>query len=177
MTEEWRAVVGYEGLYEVSDMGRVRSLQRTARLGHSVRPVPARVLRPGQTTCGYQTCRLSDEGTVVPKLIHRVVAEAFIGTCVDGEQVNHKNGVKTDNRIENLEYLSAGDNFWHAIGAGLINVSGADNPAAKLSADDVRSIRKRFHSGARKVDLAREYGLSKSAIGRAIERKTWASVA
>jgi hypothetical protein len=105
---EWRAIPGFPG-YEVSSDGRLRSW-----LGLK----PPRYLRTGTQT-GYHHCRLRDRKGVFRSLaVHRVVAAVFIGPCPAGKEVNHKDHNPSNNRPENLEYVTRRENLWHAIRAG-----------------------------------------------------------
>ncbi len=110
--EEWRPVVDYEGWYEVSNLGRVRGLR--TNFGRARR----RVLKCGKRKA-YPTAWLSKDNTVQSHFVHRLVAAAFIGPRPPGEQVNHKDGVGTNNRPQNLEYVTASENQLHALGLGL----------------------------------------------------------
>lgn len=114
MMEEWKDVVGYEGLYEVSNLGNVRSLSRTA---HVVRgkseytySVCGKVIVPQRRQHGYLAVCLyghgGKNGRFTQKSVHRIVAEAFIENPMGYEEVNHKNEDKTDNRAENLEWCT-----------------------------------------------------------------------
>lgn len=110
--EEWRRVSGYER-YEVSSMGRIRA---NTRCSHD------RILSPATLSNGYVVvCIGAQPGA--PRQnhhVHRLVAEAFLGPVPIGRQVNHKNGIKADNRVANLEYVTASENVRHAVQAGLI---------------------------------------------------------
>lgn len=111
-TEEWRAVAGYEGLYEVSNLGRVRSLDRYIR--HNCRPylIKGRILK--NTKGEYYYVNLHDvNGTPKKHKVHRLVANAFIPNPENLPQINHKNEDKMDNRVENLEWITAQDNCNH----------------------------------------------------------------
>ena len=105
MTEEiWRPVVGYEGLYELSSYGRVRSLDRydnrnRFRKGH--------IMKQSYCSKGYLTIDLCLNGKVKKCLVHRLVAEAFLPNPDNLPQVNHKNEVKSDNCVDNLEWCDA----------------------------------------------------------------------
>lgn len=111
--EEWRPVVGYEGAYEVSDMGRVRSLDRPIPHGRypgKTRIMRGRVLRPA-LSAGYPHVNLSVSGVGRAAKIHWLVAAAFIGPRPDGALVCHRNGDSTDNRVENLRYGTYSENL------------------------------------------------------------------
>lgn len=120
MTEVWRDIPGYEGRYQVSDQGRVRSVDRYVR-GVSkkgaeyTRKLKGVVLRTGDCR-GYLIVNLSPTGTIA---VHILVARAFVPGEVRGYDVNHKDGVKTNNTAGNLEWVTKGRNQQHAVEAGL----------------------------------------------------------
>lgn len=145
MTEEWRAVVGYESYYEVSDLGRVRSL-RTGKLR-----------RATPTDWGYLHLSLSIEGNPKHWKVHRLVAMAFI-PLIDGKtHVNHKNGDKLDNRAVNLEWMTKRENEEHAGRLGRHHAATNPNRGWKLTPDNVVDIRRRFNAGERAMQIARDY--------------------
>ena len=115
LAEEWRPVLGYEGLYEVSSLGRVKSVERTV-LGRNrncpqgfYRKAPSKVLKAQKKRNGYMQVALCKEGRMRHHLLHRLVIEAFCGPST--MQVNHINLDKTDNRLCNLEYMTASENM------------------------------------------------------------------
>lgn len=139
MEEIWKDIEGYEGLYRVSNMGRVKSLERTripncpSKFFKSA-VVIERILKPGISS-GYCRVALSKEGRCVEISVHRLVALSFIKNPENKPQINHINGIKTDNRAENLEWVTAKENRAHAIKSGLIDFSSFCKPVAQFSLD------------------------------------------
>jgi hypothetical protein len=199
--EEWRAVPvpGYEGCFSVSNLGRVRR----ERDGQHTKA--GRIYKPLVTPNGYCHVELS-LGTVATKrrlVIHTLVALAFIGARPSPRhQVNHKNGVKTDNRADNLEWMTPAENAEHASRTGLLATGerhwlhrlpdtrprgdahwtraqpnrlprGSQHGRAKLHEDDVRAI---LRSDASPRVLAAQYGISTSVIDQIRARKIWRHV-
>jgi hypothetical protein len=105
--EQWRSIPGYEGIYQVSSEGRVKNAY-----GH--------VLKPEMARNGYKRIKFFDKKKFQ---VHRLVALAFIPNPDNKEVVNHKNGIKTDNRVENLEWNTWSENVKHAYATGLNYVS------------------------------------------------------
>ena len=106
--EHWKDVPNYEGLYQVSNLGRVKSL----KFGKD------KILKPQEGKRGYMKVGLWKEGERKYSYVHRLIMLAFVGES--DLQVNHKNGVKTDNCLENLEYCTASENTLHAYDTGLM---------------------------------------------------------
>lgn len=154
--EEWRGVVAAPG-YEVSNLGRVR--RSTA--GRAT--FAGRLLSPIRMACGYFAARPVVGGKNTQQYVHRMVAAAFIGPCPSGMEVNHIDGVKTNNAVTNLEYVTHAENMCHASGAGLMP-SGARHPQARLSEDDVRGIRSARASGESFGSISRRMGVSISHV-------------
>ena len=107
MSEEWRDVKGYEGRYQVSSMGRVKSLERKDCLGRTVKE---RILKPNVVGRGYLRVILYAGGKTRTFFVHRLVCEAFHENPDNKPQVNHINEIKTDNRASNLEWATAREN-------------------------------------------------------------------
>ena len=110
MSEEWRDVVGYEGGYQVSSMGRVKSLERKDRFG---RIVKERTLKPGVKGSGYLFVKLCAGGKTRMFYVHRLVCQSFHENPGNKPQVNHINEDKTDNRACNLEWCTRIENCNH----------------------------------------------------------------
>ena len=124
--EIWKDIKGYEDYYQVSNLGRVRRKDSYVNTGikHSdKRFVKGFVLKQNKKRNGYLTVDLSKEHKVKTVSIHRLVAIAFVDNPENKEQVNHKNGNKTDNRVENLEWVTSSENRLHAFRTNLQNVN------------------------------------------------------
>lgn len=112
--EHWKPIPGYEGMYEVSDLGRVKSLARTVVMYEGVtRQTKDRILRTSLQGCGYVFATLCKEGKARPNLVHRLVAQAFVPNPDNKPQVNHKDGNRTNNRADNLEWVTSSENNLH----------------------------------------------------------------
>lgn len=168
--ERWLPVVGYEGIYEVSDMGRVRSLMARGKWS------AGRVLRFRNDKFGYLKVGLTKDRVQRFFFVHRLVATAFFGSpTTDRPHINHKNGTKTDNRLENLEWCSPRENMQHSVMTGLrIAIRGERIGTAKLTAANVLAIR--ASTSVAHGDLANRYGVARSTISMVIGRKNWAHI-
>lgn len=172
--EVWRPVKGYEDRYEVSSMGRVRSLPNRERSTRN-RIV---VLRPYVGDDGYPFVTIWRNGKKRKCTIHRLVAGAFIPNPEDKPQVNHIDGNKDNNRVSNLEWVTAAENVQHAFRVGLQEGTrqvGMRNGRAKLCDDDVLRIRQQ-RGRCRPDDLAKEYGVSVSLIRQIWRRVVWTHI-
>lgn len=163
--ETWKPVPGYVGQYEASDLGNIRSLYFST----------PRALKPSSDSNGYPKVCLQgpNKTNITWPNVHRVVALAFLGDCPQGHQVNHKNGNKADNRLENLEYCTLSENqlhSWHKVN------SPSSSSWAKLTADKVKAIRDRHANGEALKDLATAFGVTWGAIYQVVTRKTWRNV-
>ena len=121
--EIWKPVKGYEGLYEASSLGRIKSLPRNTTRGK---------IRVSNNIRGYPSLRLSNKGVITRHPVHRLVLKAFLPNPENKPQCNHKNGIKHDNRIENLEWSTAKENARHAFDTGLRTGAGK-KPVCQLS--------------------------------------------
>lgn len=172
MNEVWKPIAGYEGLYEVSNFGRVRFL-----IWRGGTNPEGGIMKGNKQAHGYIHYCLTDKNKIKrTHLAHILVANAFIGKRPIGFDVNHLNGNKDDNRADNLEYVSRIENIHHAIKSGLHNTRGSRNGRAKLTDDMVIEIRMRHANGDMQSRLAREYGVSHQQISLIVNRKTWKHV-
>lgn len=128
MIEEWKPVIGFEGFYEVSNMGNVRSTDRLVNCsrGNGKRLWKGKELKQTvAATRGYNQISLSKEGVTYKVYVHTLVAKAWLNG--ENETVNHKDGNKQNNKASNLEWCSYSDNSKHAYATGLKYPSGGRN--------------------------------------------------
>lgn len=119
--ETWKDIAGYEGRYQISNLGRAKSLERRVRIGTNIRTVKEIILKPQGDR--YLMVRLDRFGLTV----HRLVALAFIPNPHNYKTINHIDGNRYNNRIENLEWCTHSHNSRHAYRLGLMNIPKGDN--------------------------------------------------
>lgn len=163
-TERWLPIAGWPG-YEVSSLGRVRSLKGGA---------PA-LLNQRLNYAGRLHTSLTASHRSKSKMVHSLVAEAFIGKRPDGMECNHIDGDRTNNRADNLEWVTPAQNMAHAAANGLVR-NGRRCNFAKLTEDDVRSIRT-MAENCSNVEIAKRFGVHREAIRKIVRRINWAHVA
>jgi hypothetical protein len=176
VTEHWTPVTGYEGLYEVSDQGQVRSLKRLVRyIDGRLRTFPSCVLAQytSGSTRGYPFITLSRDNRQYPRPVHRLVLEAFQGACPEGMEALHGPGGKTDASLTNLRWGTRAENTGpDRVRDGQSN-RGEKSGLAKLTWTQVCEIRERVAAGETQTAVARELGVSFQNVSMIVHRKTW----
>lgn len=170
MDEIWKDIEGYEGFYQVSNTGRVKSLQREVPVKNGLYRIKKEsILRPFKTHNGYLSIILRNNKKSKNFLVHRLVAVAFIPNPEKKETVNHKNGVKDQNNVANLEWNTQRENLCHALQTHLRKPKKKSlSECQALAAITIMSVKKR--SGA---SISRVFNVSKSTIDRIRKRETW----
>lgn len=170
--EAWRDVPNTKGQYQATESGMVRSVSIGKRTGRQ----RGRILSPTASRKGYRCFRICVEGEAPRNVkLHRVIMETFIGPCPAGMQVNHKDGDKTNNTVENLEYVTCKENIRHCWSTGLHGTEhcrGARNNKSKLSEGDVREIRRLSENTSQK-QLALMFHVTATTICSIQKRRMW----
>lgn len=171
--EQWRDVVGYEGLYLVSDFGRVKSIGYLR---------PGLIRRSYCTPGRYPMVNLWRDGVQSNYTVHALVDRAFNGPMPEGLELNHKDGVKQNGALSNLERVTRSENTLHAFSLGLkTGRKGMEHGRSVLTDEEVLAMREqagspnqrgRFRQGVIK-ELAAAYGVTRQCVGLALHGKTW----
>lgn len=172
MSEVWKAIVGYEGYYEVSDYGRVRSLDRY--VGHNcggLRLYKGHLCEIRAKTI-YPAVSLSRDGKVKRFHIHELVLTAFRGTKPAKAEACHKDGDGWNNRVDNLRWDTKSGNAQDRSRHRRANLSEGHGNSRLLN-EDVARIREAYLFGARRSDLAKAHGITRHNVGRIVRRETW----
>ena len=168
MEEIWKDIPGYEGRYQASTFGRIRSLDRcVVNVNGGKRLMRGRVLRPAASPAsGSDHLRVVLGHGQPGSTVHSLVALTFLGPRPEGMEVRHLDGNAQNNHVDNLAYGSRREN--------VLDVMRIGKPWRILTAQQVLDIRKRLSNGERAAHLAREYGVKENCISAIKCRRTWA---
>lgn len=167
MEEIWKNISGFEGLYQVSNLGRVKSFY-AKNGGISSR---AKILKPKTDRYGYLKLTLCKNKTYKYVTVHRLVASEFINNPENKLEVNHKNGDKLDNRVDNLEWMSGLENIHHAFDTGLTPKTPLNNPKSiKVTQYDLNGNFIKTFPSTKEVE--RQLGICNSCVGKAARSKS-----
>lgn len=167
--EAWSPVIGYEGRYEVSTLGRLRTYLRRGHSGVKSKPaiMKLRNLHPYQSTM-----LTSQDGKRKSFRVHQIVLRSFVGIEPNGWEASHLNGKPWDNRLINLRWESRSANFTHKKEHGT-ELCGEKHHQAKLKSADVRRIKRLLTSGKTQGALSKQFGVSQSQISRIKLNQRW----
>lgn len=177
MKEVWKEVIGYETLYAVSNLGRIKAFAKHIDSGKCHRSWDEHILKCASDQRGYLKTNLAKDGVNRTVKVHRIVAQAFIPNPDNLPEVNHKDGNKQNNSVENLEWSDRLSNQRHAVKSGLWKPHyGESNGSSKLTKDDVEFIRNNYiprNSDYGANALAKQFGVHRKTIGRIASYKNW----
>lgn len=176
--EIFKDIKGYENLYQVSNLGKVKSIERLVNHSKGGKQIlHERILSPrfsGNEKSRYYCVALCKNGKAKTFQIHRLVAETFIPNLNRLPEVNHKNGNKLDNRTVNLEWCTSKENKIHAFSSGLNKNFGEGHYQQKLNIKKVTEIRNKYIPYKYTITmLATKYSVSRGTIQDVLENKIW----
>lgn len=156
--EVWKPVVSWEGIYEVSTHGRIRRIAPRGD-GHA-----SGFLLGSISSYGYRQIMLRYRGRKVITFVHQIVAAAFLGPCPAGHNVNHKDEVKLNNHLENLEYLTNEENARQAHRNRVAYVRGESHGRAKYSDEEAMNVIRLLRQGYPNGKIVEMLGIGRSAV-------------
>ena len=182
---KWHPIVEWEGIYDVSNMGQVRSLDRWVRSKrNSFQFRKGLILRQrchtishGRKQLPYLTVHLRDFPRSAHPFVHILVATAFLGPRPLGLVCNHKDGDPQNNKATNLEWVTASENTQHALRRGKqMGLRGEMHHATPLTETDIHHIRRLLHAGSMQRDIAMMFNVSEGTISHIAHKKTWGHI-
>ena len=162
--EIWKPIPGiFSDRYSVSNLGRAKSEKNSG----------VRILKSCCGSNGYPKLTLCIDNTMYNFSVHVLVAELFIGDRPSGCDINHINGIKTDNKVSNLEYVTRKENIQHSHMLGLQTQFGEGHHLSKISETDVVKIREAAKRGETMTKIGANFSISRTAATLVVKRKTW----
>lgn len=174
--EIWKDIPNYVGLYQASNLGRIKSLSRVeVRKDNSPNPIKERILKQSISTTGYFFLNLSNKRVIKSYKVHRLIALTFLPLLDTKNDVNHIDGNKLNNNVKNLEWVTRSENSKHAYSLGLKRpLSGELNPKSKITNKQASDIRIKYIPYVYTIGkLSMEYGIDASIILGIIKNKRY----
>jgi hypothetical protein len=172
--EEWRNIPDFEG-YQVSSLGKIRGIDRLKQGRSGLRLTRGQEMKQILNKKGYPEVRLRKNGTHT-RLVHKLVSSAFLVKSEGCTQINHINGIKTDNSVINLEWVTQSENQKHAYKLGLQpSRAGEGNSRATLTDEKVTILKELYNSGKTTKEVSELIGVSLSIIRQIIYGQSWRS--
>lgn len=165
--EEWRWVVGYEGLYMVSDLGNVMSMKDERG------STPMTILKQGACNSGYLHVTLHKDGHGKTVMVHRLVATAFLPNPDNKTQVNHKDGNRKNNHLSNLEWVTCSENILHSFRVLGRDTKGRKKTSKKLTKEQIIEI---YLSEENGQEVAKRFNISDTMVYNIRNGKCWSEI-
>jgi len=175
--EIWEDLIGYESIYIISNLGRVKILPRININKSGIIISKEKFVKLHKSKQGYVSLSLNKNGAKRTQYLHRLLANTFIPNTENKPQVNHKNGIKNDNRLENLEWTTSKENIIHARDKGLrLAPRGDSHSSSKLTEVEVLDIKKRLRNKEKQINISKLYNVSTSNITLIKIGKIWSHI-
>lgn len=177
VNEIWKKVEGYENIYEVSNHGNIQSIDHFV-VGKKSRTQKGRVLSVSISTKGYHQVSLSLLGRRFHTGVHRLVAKAFLANPDNKEQVNHKDGNKSNNHVSNLEWATNQENIIHAYKNNLVKLNyGEKHHQCRFTNNQIKELKRKLANGVSGSSISKEYKISQAAVSQIKKGKTYKNIA
>lgn len=174
--EIWKDVIGFEGFYQVSNMGRIKRLSGLVEVNGGHKEVKEYILKQSRRSDNYMSVTMSGGGKRKTRLVARIVAENFIENLEFKKEVNHISGDKSDNSVKNLEWTTRKENAEHASKNGLMS-KGEKHGVSKLKEFEVKDIRKLYKNGGiSQTKIAKKYSVTQHTVWCIIKNITWVDI-
>lgn len=172
--EEFRDIPGWEGYYQVSNLGTVRSVDRAVgSVTGKVYYRKGKVLKQLLNEDGYMVVNIARNGKDRTIGVHRAMALAFIPNPENKPMVNHLNAIRTDNRLDNFEWCTNAENVKHSFNLGLSSNKGDKHPRRVLTMEMVRGIRAELESGKSPAEVANIFDIKRRNVYAVRDRQNW----
>lgn len=173
MEEIWKDIKDYVGLYQVSNLGRVKSLKRRVKKWNGYRMIGEKILKSKLDKNGYCLITLCKNNIDKTFKMHRLVAQSFIPNPQNKPEINHKNNQKQKNYVKNLEWVTSKENKQHSIKNGWFHTAkGENNGHAKLTEKQVLEIRN-LYPKLNQLQLAKKYDVGGTTIHDIVHKIHW----
>jgi hypothetical protein len=174
--EIWKDVVGYEGYYQVSNHGRAKSVLRVIQRSNGIsQTINEKILKASPSVVGYPVVTMSKDKNYKKAYVHRLIAESFIPNPENKSEVNHIDGNKENNHVDNLEWVTPSENCQHAYNTGLSHAEyGERTEQSKLSNNDVLDIVNAYRLNIfTQKEIADAYDVGESTIASILLGRWW----
>lgn len=158
--KEWKPLAGYEGIYEISNTGEVKALARTAFNGVAMANFKEKLLKPVLLNIGYYEVTLYKDKNPTRAYVHRLVAQSFIPERAGATTVNHIDGNRLNNKVDNLEWVIQAENIRHAVSLGRMSARHNPKMVKKISGEQVDQIKVMLKQGYKQKIIAEKFGVS-----------------
>jgi|SRR6185369_12819676 len=169
----WKDIPGYNGRYKASDQGEILSINWRNTRGYMRK---GKIMKQSHESNGYLHLNMVTENGSKLVLAHRLIAETFLAPVEGKIFVNHKNGIKHDNRVENLEWCTKSENSKHSFSIGIQDNKGVNHPSARFNNEQITEMREKHSNGISAYKISKEYKMSYTNAKDIVSRRTWSHI-